>query len=836
MAKLFSTSHEESAERVSSLRSLTGAKFRHSLLRASCLILPSIIVLFGSQAVAQQQRQEAQVEEIVVTATRVAEALSRVPISISALSQDQLAQQRIKGIDDLIKSTPGVNFTRNQNNSTNISIRGLSSSTGAGTTGIYIDDTPVHVRQANNSFSTGNAYPELFDIDRVEILRGPQGTLFGSGTVGGAIRFISPQPSLTTYSARARTEFSFTEDGDSSHEVGVAAGGPITEGLLGFRASAYFRRDGGWIDRIARYDFVRMLNAQASMTTPDFVRDAEHHANWGATYAFRLALAFEPVENLRITPSLIYQNRYHNYKTRIWGAFSDLDRGEFISGSPVSSPDRDKFWLPSLNIQYDFSNFSLVSNSSYLRRKNPNWADYTEIELHLTLGGRQTYITAFNWLPNFPEFAGQGLEINNYKVFSQEVRAQSADADAKFRWVAGGFYSWSFTHVEDHAPLSPEDCDRFAQGISDPQGIPIGYQKCADAFFGVDLVISERTGGWDAYDAIDQQWEKEVAGFINASYEILDGLRFSAGFRLSRLELEAKSTAIGPFFFTPVLVEFGGTSKKTSVTPKAGIAYQLDDKNLFYFDAAKGFRGGGPVTPLIPTPGCLQDLADLGFAETPTSYAPDTVWSYEVGAKNRTLNNRLSVNSAVYYSKWKGIQQGNYLPGCNAQIQYNGNDATSKGFDLSVNALITDSFTMQFNLGYTKATFAEDLVIGARIPLRKGNWLEGVTPWKMSVLAQYQFEAYGHDAFWQADYQYQAGGPQTAALDPNSSTFRPTNEADPETHNVDLRGGVQVGAVQVALFVDNLLNQNPRFGGGRQVKQYFVLRPRTIGMSLSYRY
>ena len=98
MAKLFSTSHEESAERVSSLRSLTGAKFRHSLLRASCLILPSIIVLFGSQAVAQQQRQEAQVEEIVVTATRVAEALSRVPISISALSQDQLAQQRIKGI------------------------------------------------------------------------------------------------------------------------------------------------------------------------------------------------------------------------------------------------------------------------------------------------------------------------------------------------------------------------------------------------------------------------------------------------------------------------------------------------------------------------------------------------------------------------------------------------------------------------------------------------------------------------------------------------------------------------------------------------------------------
>ena len=142
-------------------------------------------------------------EEIVVTATRRASAISRVPLSISAFSQKTLDQKGARNIADVVRFTPGVTFDPENNN---VSIRGISSEAGAGTTGIYIDDTPVAIR--NLGFNAENSLPELFDLDRVEVLRGPQGTLFGAGSEGGTVRYITPQPSLTTYSTYDRATIS----------------------------------------------------------------------------------------------------------------------------------------------------------------------------------------------------------------------------------------------------------------------------------------------------------------------------------------------------------------------------------------------------------------------------------------------------------------------------------------------------------------------------------------------------------------------------------------------------------------------------------------------------
>src|SRR6202050_4705788 len=172
-----------------------------------------------------------QLQEIVVTSTRREENLSKVPLSVTALTQEDMDTKGIKDIIDVVRFTPGIAIDNSGTN--NISIRGISSTGGAGTTGIYIDDTPIQIRGLG--FNPDDALPKSFDVDRVEVLRGPQGTLFGAGSEGGTVRYITTQPSLTQNSFYSREEVSFTEGGSINYEGGIAAGGPMSEKPLGAR-------------------------------------------------------------------------------------------------------------------------------------------------------------------------------------------------------------------------------------------------------------------------------------------------------------------------------------------------------------------------------------------------------------------------------------------------------------------------------------------------------------------------------------------------------------------------------------------------------------------------
>src|SRR5258708_7927585 len=227
-------------------------------------------------------------EEIVVTATRREESINKVPISVTAFNQDMIDQRGIKDFQDVVRFTPGVSIDTSGTNA--ISIRGISSSGGAGTTGIYIDETPIQMRALG--FNPDDTLPKTFDLDRVEVLRGPQRTLFDAGSEGGTVRYIMNQPSVTKDSTYARSEVSFTRYGDPSYEAGIAHGGPIVNDVLGYRASVWYRYDGGWIDRI-------------DPTTPGVVHRRANHAS---TLAARFALLVQPTEGVKITPSFSYQN------------------------------------------------------------------------------------------------------------------------------------------------------------------------------------------------------------------------------------------------------------------------------------------------------------------------------------------------------------------------------------------------------------------------------------------------------------------------------------------------------------------------------------------------
>ncbi|HLN50221.1 MAG TPA: TonB-dependent receptor plug domain-containing protein, partial [Steroidobacteraceae bacterium] len=185
-------------------------------------------------------------QEIVVTATRHEESLSKVPISVTALTQEAMDVRGIKDILDVARFTPGINIDNSGTN--NIAIRGIASTGGAGTTGIYLDDTPIQIRAL--AFNPDDALPQSFDLDRIEVLRGPQGTLFGAGSEGGTVRYITTQPSLTQSSIYSRSEVSTTVGGKPSYEAGVAGGTPLIDGTLGVRVSAWYRYDGGYINRI----------------------------------------------------------------------------------------------------------------------------------------------------------------------------------------------------------------------------------------------------------------------------------------------------------------------------------------------------------------------------------------------------------------------------------------------------------------------------------------------------------------------------------------------------------------------------------------------------------
>src|SRR5256884_226733 len=206
---------------------------RHALLGAPHVALALLACVPGASR-AQQQTQGSEasagpLQEVIVTATRRAESLSKVPISVTALTQESLDERGVKDFSEVARFTPGVNFDNSGTN--NISIRGISGSGGAGTTGIYLDDTPIQMRAL--AFNPDEALPKSFDIERVEVLRGPQGTLFGAGSEGGTVRYITTQPSLTKTSTYGRSEFSSTQYGDPSYEAGAAIGGPPVPGGLG---------------------------------------------------------------------------------------------------------------------------------------------------------------------------------------------------------------------------------------------------------------------------------------------------------------------------------------------------------------------------------------------------------------------------------------------------------------------------------------------------------------------------------------------------------------------------------------------------------------------------
>jgi iron complex outermembrane recepter protein len=757
---------------------------------------------------AANDQQPAEMNDIVVTATRSSQAISRVPISIAAFTQERLDQQGVRRVDDVTRLVPGVDFSRSGYGlTTNVAIRGVSSQAGAATTGIYIDDTPIQVRAIGNS--SGNAYPAIFDLERVEVLRGPQGTLFGAGSQGGTIRFISPSPNLDRLSVYGRGELAFTKNGEPSYEVGVAAGAPILEDVLGFRASASYRRDGGWVDRVP------YPSGQG--------RDSD--SNTVETRVARAALGWQAAPGLMITPSIYYQELTSDDTAAYWvrvgdRQISDRNSQRYINGNHVPSTNRDWFVLPALKVRLDLDNVEIASDTSYFARNESGIYDYVAFMNNIFgFGNDPTPVLAT------PGYVDIGNLWNRQRNFTQEVRIRSTDTASRLSWLVGVFY----THARQRS--HQDIADPFFNEILAPSGLTV------EDLYGIPLLP-----GGIAYVDNFRTVDKQIAGFGEVTYEVLDGLKLTAGVRVARTTLDFATTRDGPAQGGPG--SDSGTQKETPVTPKFSIAYQADPDNLFYATAAKGFRVGG-VNRAIPTNAqCGPDLESVGYADgAPGTYKSDTVWSYEAGTKNRIGPLRLA--ASAYLIKWKDIIDGVSLPNCGFAFTDNLGSATIRGFDLSVDLQAMRGLLLSAQVGYTKGTFDETLIRpGGTATLVTVDYTVGGAPWTITVSGQYDFAATAAlDGYLRFDFNHRTRqNGLSATFDPNSISFDPTIPRNPAVSDLRLRAGlVTKSGVDLSLFLNNALNSDPlqnvdHVTTSGQIYTADAIRPINGGITLAFRY
>jgi len=795
--------------------------------------------LLSAQEAASADAAEGPLQEIVVTATRHEESLSKVPISVTALTQEALDIRGIKDFQDVAKFTPGVNIDNSGTN--NISIRGIASSGGAGTTGIYVDDTPIQMRAL--AFNPDDTLPKTFDVDRVEVLRGPQGTLFGAGSEGGTVRYLTTQPSLTKTTTYARSELSYTQGGEPSYEAGVAVGGPLIDGTLGARASVWFRHDGGYIDRI----------------NPVTLGLEDKHANYDRTVLVRLAAVWAPTQNWTVTPSVYYQDRYRNDAENYWPIYSNPGSDKFVSGNPTQRFSPDKFYLPSLKVEGDLGSMRLISNTSYYHRQNTTGYDGTlynlgfyqstsSNNLALPLGSLLLDGTGIHLPTAIAGYRSPASVDNGQQNFTQEIRLQSADPNARVTWTTGIFYSANRQSYLEQ--ISDPMLQNFMQAMYPIAGrTPPASGDYVTDFFSVGFDPNYPT---DSYFLHTSAKDTQLAWFGEATLSGSDTFKATIGARYAQSKFSNDTLTGGPqLFLANEAVSVSHTDN--SFTPKLSLAYQHDPRNLYYATYAKGFRPGGANNP-VPQAACAGDFAAFGITESPLTFDSDTVNSFEMGSKNN-FNNRVKIASSIYYIKWNNIQQTVVPPVCQISFIANLGQATAKGADIQADVAMGERVTMELTAGYTEARYTQDSRLSAtemKGVVQSGDAIVGHSgqpgaPFTASVGFEYHFTAFTREAFVRADYEYEGESRwPSPAQDPNSLQADAASFALPATNFITVRGGVTVGQWQLAAFIDNLTDShtltnydfsiNPGLvPQATRLMRAYTFRPRTFGLSFTYR-
>jgi iron complex outermembrane recepter protein len=733
-------------------------------------------------------------DAIIVTATRREESVLQVPLSIVATSRERLDNDRIQTINDLARSTPALSLRGAWAGTQKIAIRGIASGVGAATTGIYIDDTPIQTRSLGSADTYANTYPEIFDIQRIEVLRGPQGTLFGAGSEGGTVRFITSATDLRTADVYGRASVATTEGGTMSWQAGASASTPLIEDRLALRLTAFQKHDGGWIDR-------RKFGDPGAATTKN--------SNDRDVTSLRASAAFALTPDIVLTPSIFYQRLHRHDTDQYWETLSDPDDDRYVNGAAVKQLAKDRFLLPAMKAEITLGSVKLLSNTAWFVRRSPSITDYS---FHTVEGLTRGLFAVPPGLPGYQVPVDFTARQNS---FTQEVRLQSTNDATRLKWTAGLFYQRSRQQIVQH--------------FYDPQ-LPLFTAILGGTpqqIFGVGLLPGDYS-----FASYDRSRDRQLAAFGQVDWKATERLTLTLGARQSHNKVSSVNAQDGPYNFGPSARD--GGSSDDSFTPRAAASYRIAGQGLVYASATRGFRpGGGNFS--VSRAFCAGDLAALGMSDVPGGFGADRLWSYEVGAK--AGGRRVRAQASAFYTDWRDIQQAVPLVTCGASYTANLGRAISKGFDAQLELEPVDGLQLRGSVAYTDSYYTRSTFSGGQLLAADGDRLP-TPPWQLRLSSRYEFPIARTTGFVQLDYDY-ASGYQRLPEAPAQGADAVIGHAT-ATHLAGLRGGVQLGPWQATAFIDNLFDStDPIFRTRDSIFASIVrrqgFRPRSFGLELIYR-
>jgi iron complex outermembrane receptor protein len=729
-------------------------------------------------------------EEIIVTATKRNTSLQDTPLAISAISSDMLQREDIRDFNQFAGKIPGLNLQEVGPGRTKIIIRGVASTIGEATTSVYYDEIPINGGPGTGGDS-GNFEPAVnfFDVERVEVLRGPQGTLYGGGSMGGTVRIIYNKPDHEGFSGRVESGVSSIKSGGIGYNASGVVNVPLIEDTLAARFLGYYRDSGGYIDNI-------------TMDMKD--------VNANKTYGGKFMLKYDPMDGVSLLGTLIMQRSNMNSSNQF---HPDANAGLVTTHGVVEHMD-DSLNLFNLTGNFEIGDWAdLVVTASHFKRdlKRDFSADPTEAFSSGFLGfvgcarangippGSCTPAQSAAWIvANEPYQNGKGGQPMDMNMDSYEARLTS-NWDSAWNYTVG-----VFIQKRDYFQLS-----RVYGNAAD--GEPRNPIVPATAFRS------------DTFEHTEQ-----LSFFGEVSYDMTEQLTLTAGAR--HFDIDRDNGGFNVIGYAPFGTVLGpvnpGMANDKDFNFKGHIGYQYNEDILLYAQVAEGFRSGGAnrlINPLLPE-----------------SFESDSLVNYEIGAKTSWLDNRLVLNGSIYKIVWSDMQTAADDPNLPVSFTGNAGEATIDGVELELAAYPSsiEGLSITGNISYQYARLTEDQITPIAIANgRKGDDIPLVPEWTAGISMEYVRPFSDNmDGFARVDFNWRD---ETQSHFNEGGNFQVFDDYT----TTAIRAGVDKGDDWgVDVYVSNLFNDDPILSGVRSnfTKPGFhtqgTLQPRTIGMSMHMNY
>jgi iron complex outermembrane receptor protein len=782
------------------------------MILAGTAICSSLVLT--ANASAQSNAGNDVIEEIFVTATKRSSTIQDVPFSINAQSQKDMQRSGAQNLEDVARNVAGLMIQNLGPGQSQVAIRGVSA-------GQIIRDQPgvkeqvgVYLDESVISLSLFTPDLDLYDLNRVEVLRGPQGTLFGSGSVGGTVRYITNQPDADAFESSAEFNLNTIKDGSVGGSLKSMVNVPLADDKSALRLVVYTTKYGGFID----------AHREGGGIDKD--------VNSGSRSGGRIAIKMAPSDNLSITPRIIYQkilmDGFNRQETFNLFANPHTTTREAVQLGPreqhllVREQFDDKTFIADLNIVANFDNFDITSVSSYTDRDILVSRDASALtgSVSVDLGYNNLAVT----LPS------NLRDTTKVEQFTQELRL-SSNNDGPAQWVFGGFYSKT---------------DRFYK-----QFLPTpGYDAFTDDALGAGTAVATSAGVGPAdspfYSELPYNLE-QIAIFAEASYDLTDKLNLTVGGRYYDYTEERSVTQVG-LFGNGVVNQIDKTTAN-GFTPRVLASYDVTDAVTFNGQISKGFRLGGVNDPLNTALCDADDLAIFGGFQ---DYNDETLWNYEVGVKIKTDN--MSLNAAYFYSDISDLQVTLDAGSCSSRISFNVPESHSQGIEFE---LKTSASSFDFSLAgaLLDSTFdttvinSQGDVLGG---VRKGNRLPSVPEFNLGLTTSYNFQVgQKSDGYISATFQHRSSiytqpsdqedgaGTFSSGLAFGGATGAEVTELDLELdgyQSVNISAGLLSGNWEFVAYISNLTDENANLSfdrerGGRARLGFRTNQPRTIGLT-----